>query len=162
MERLPGVPCGAEPEEPRVGVPLDPPDRAQWEYACRAGSTTAYFWGNALNGDRANCDGNYPCGTTQKGPYKQKTTPVGSYTANAWGLHDMHGNVNEWCSDWYGTYPTGAVRDPAGPSTGSSRVGRGGSWGDLARFCRSACRYGNSPGGRGNIVGFRVALAPVQ
>ncbi|MBR0057516.1 MAG: SUMF1/EgtB/PvdO family nonheme iron enzyme, partial [Kiritimatiellae bacterium] len=66
------------------------PTEAQWEYACRAGSMTAYFWGNALNGDRANCDGNHPCGTTQKGPYKQKTTPARSYRPNAWGLYDMH------------------------------------------------------------------------
>ena len=138
------------------------PTEAQWEYACRAGSQTAYFWGNALNGDKANCDGNYPCGTTRKGTYKQKTTPVRSYEANAWGLYDMHGNVCEWCQDWYGKYPSGTVTDPTGLSSGSLRVFRGGSWYYDARGCRSASRLGLDPGYRLDNLGVRVALVPVQ
>ncbi len=121
----------------RTGFQL--PTEAQWEYACRAGSTTAYFWGNALNGDKANCDGYFPYGTTIKGKSLGKT-PVGSYQSNAWGLYDMHGNVWEWCQDWYGDYPSGSVTDPAGPSNGSSRVIRGGCFNFSAWYCRSACR----------------------
>ena len=68
------------------------PTEAEWEYACRAGTVTAYSWGDALNGDKANCDGNYPCGTTVKGRYRQETADVGSYSPNAWGFYDMHGN----------------------------------------------------------------------
>jgi len=139
----------------KAGNGLQLPTEAQWEYACRAGSTTEYFWGEALNGDRANCDGNYPYGTTTKGPYKAKTTRVGSYAPNAWGLYDMHGNVWEWCADWKGAYPTGAVTDPQGPDSGSYRVGRGGSWLDYARSCRSAFRIIISPGSRGDGLGFR-------
>ena len=147
---------------PQEGMRWALPTEAQWEYACRAGTGTAYFWGDALNGDKANCDGNYPCGTTLKGPYKQQTTPVGSYQPNAWGLYDMHGNVWEWCADWYGPYPSGSVTDPQGPSTGSCRVYRGGSWSGLARYCRSAYRNYNDPGYRFFDLGLRVALLPVQ
>ena len=140
----------------RLGLPVQLPTEAQWEYACRAGSTTAYFWGNALNGDKANCDGNYPCGTTTKGKFLNKTTPVGSYQPNAWGLYDMHGNVYEWCQDWYGgDYPSGSVTDPTGPSSGSSRVVRGGSWLYIAADCRSASRIYLVPDGRNSYLGFR-------
>ncbi|MBQ2620639.1 MAG: formylglycine-generating enzyme family protein [Thermoguttaceae bacterium] len=132
------------------------PTEAQWEYACRADSTSAYFWGNALNGDKANCNGNYPFGTTTKGKYFGKTTPVGCYEANAWGLFDMHGNVWEWCTDyWNNDYPSGSVTDPAGPSNGSTRVNRGGCWDSDAGLCRSAFRYCNYPEYRGSDVGFR-------
>ena len=140
----------------QLGFPVQLPTEAQWEYACRAGSTTAYFWGNALNGDKANCDGRYPCGTTTEGKYLGKTTPVGSYQSNAWGLYDMHGNVYEWCQDWYGDYPSGSVTDPAGPSSGSYRVIRGGGWLYYARRCRSADRCGNVPADRISSLGFRV------
>jgi formylglycine-generating enzyme required for sulfatase activity len=144
---------------PQSGLKWALPTEEQWEYACRAGSTTAYFWGDALNGDGANCDGNYPCGTTAKGPYKQKTMPVRSYAANAWDLYDMHGNVLEWCSDWYGEYPSGPITTPAGPASG--RVIRGGSWYRSARDCRSASRDGLTPGSRNSYLGFRVALVSV-
>lgn len=156
---------------PQEGMRWALPTEAQWEYACRAGSTTAYFWGNALNGDKANCEGNYPCATTTKGPYKQntKTTPVGSYAPNEWGLYDMHGNVREWCADWYGDYPRGEVTDPQGAPgllrrlfVGSFRVFRGGSWADGACFCRSAGRGGQAESDRGFDMGLRVALLPVQ
>ncbi len=140
----------------QFGLPVQLPTESQWEYACRAGSTTAYFWSNALNGDKANCYGMSPCGTTTEGKYIGKTTPVGSYQPNAWGLYDMHGNVWEWCQDWYGDYPKGNVTDPTGPSSGSLRVIRGGGWDSNAQNCRSACRYCSEPGVRSSRLGFRV------
>jgi formylglycine-generating enzyme required for sulfatase activity len=135
------------------------PSEAQWEYACRAGSTTPYHFGNQLNGTQANCCGNNSYGTDKKGPYLGKTTPVGKYPANAWGLNDMHGNVWEWCADRYGDYPTGSVTDPNGSATGSARVFRGGSWYDDAVFCRSANRNGSNAPDRYDFLGFRVAMS---
>ena len=135
------------------------PTEAEWEYACRAGTTTAYFWGNALNGDRANCDGRKPCGTKTKGPYLKKTTPVGRYAPNPWGFHDMHGNVFEWCNDWAGCYPTGSVTDPIGPARGDRRVLRGGGWGSYARYCRSASCGGYFPGCCNGDFGFRLCCS---
>ena len=123
------------------------PTEAEWEYACRAGTTTAYSWGSALNGDRANCDGNYPCGTAVKGRNRYETADVGSYSPNDWGVYDMHGNVYEWCSDWYGSYG------------GVYRVLRGGSWNSRARRCRSAHRDGNDPGSRRFYNGFRLCCS---
>jgi len=137
------------------------PTEAEWEYACRAGTTTAYFWGNALNGNKANCDGNYPCGTTVKGPYRKTTVQVGSYPANAWGFCDMHGNVEEWCNDWFGQYPTGSVTDPMGPIARTGlRVLRGGSWYRHAEECRSANRRLGSPGSSAQFCnGFRLCCS---
>ena len=141
----------------QLGLPVQLPTEAQWEYACRAGSTTAYFWGNALNGDKANCDGRYPCGMRTKGIYVKKPTPVGSYAPNAWGLYDMHGNVSEWCADWYAKdYPSGSVTDPVGPSGGSLRVVRGGSCIISARECRSARRGSCHSQSATGDLGFRV------
>jgi formylglycine-generating enzyme required for sulfatase activity len=138
--------------------PFGIPTEAQWEYACRAGTTTPFHFGSQLNGSQANCDGTVPYGTEAKGPYLEKTTQVGKYQANAWGLYDMHGNVMEWCSDWYGAYPAGSLTDPGGPAEGSIRVARGGSWFGGAMDCRSALRFGIAPSFRGRI-GFRVALS---
>ncbi|MBR5160916.1 MAG: SUMF1/EgtB/PvdO family nonheme iron enzyme, partial [Thermoguttaceae bacterium] len=146
----------------QLGLSVQLPTEAQWEYACRAGSTTAYFWGNALNGDKANCDGRYPCGTTTKGKNLQKTTPVGSYEANAWGLYDMHGNVWEWCQDWYRDYLGKSVTDPVGPSSGSNRVIRGGCWFSGAQGCRSAFRSGINPGYRYYYLGFRLSISIIS
>ena len=134
------------------------PTEAEWEYACRAGTTTAYSWGNALNGDKANCDGNYPCGTTVKGRYREETADVGSYSPNDWGFYDMHGNVREWCSDWHGSYG-GDATDPTGAASGDYRVLRGGGWINYARNCRSASRDGSWPGDRDNNFGFRLACS---
>jgi len=135
------------------------PTEAQWEYACRAGTETAFSFGSVLNGKQANCAGMVPYGTTVKGPYLEKTCTVASYAANAWGLHDMHGNVWEWCADWYGSKLPGGS-DPTGPSSGVFRVHRGGSWSDVAANCRAANRDRNGPGYRRNDLGFRPALVP--
>ncbi len=132
------------------------PTEAEWEYACRTGTSTPFHTGNNLTTEQANYNG-FPYNGNPEGQYREKTTPVGSFSPNAWGLYDMHGNVWEWCSDWYGAYPSGAQTNPQGPATGSLRVLRGGSWVDYARFCRSAFRHYNSPSFRGYFYGFRLA-----
>ncbi len=117
------------------------PTEAEWEYACRAGTTTPFAFGNSISPSQANYDGNYPYAGGQKGEYRQKTVPVKSFPPNAWGLYQMHGNVWEWCQDWYGDYPTQAVTDPQGAASGPYRVLRGGSWNSNAHYLRSANRY---------------------
>lgn len=138
------------------------PTEAEWEYACRAGTTTAYSWGNALNGDRANCDGNHPWGTTTQGRCRKSTSDVGSYSPNTWGFYDMHGNVHEWCNDLFGSYG-GDATDPGGAASGRGRVLRGGSCNSPARGCRSADRFWDRPGSRihmwGSVYGFRLCCS---
>ena len=143
------------------------PTEAEWEYACRAGTTTAFNTGNRLSKSQANFDGS-------------ETMPVGAFPPNAWGLYDMHGNVLEWCNDWYGDYSNSAQTNPAGPSSGSRRVKRGGgwrnddavSWGDARRAifwnefaqespwnepdCRSAYRTSDDPDQGTDNLGFRL------
>ena len=140
------------------------PTEAQWEYACRAGTTTSFHFGSMLNGREANSDGSYPYGTETKGPYLKCTTTVGSYSANAFGLYDMHGNVREWCADWhdFDYYEKSPSTDPAGPSSGDDRVLRGGGWFGFAWRCRSANRFRDTPADRFDYLGFRVALAPSE
>lgn len=134
------------------------PTEAQWEYACRAGTTTPFSFGSALNGDKANCDGRYPY-RSEAGRMLGHTTAVGSYASNPWGLHDMHGNVAEWVDDWWGgTYPVGEAADPRGPVLGEYRVQRGGSWSTSALGCRSAYRAYGAPDARQSAVGFRPAI----
>ena len=137
------------------------PTEAQWEYACRAGTTKPFSFGSTLNGDKANCDGNFPYGTSTEGRCREETSEVGSYAPNAWGLCDMHGNVWEWCEDWYdaGYYGQSPMADPTGPSSGTLRVSRGGGWNYYARFCRSAYRYGYEPGNRGSNLGLRLVCS---
>ncbi len=132
------------------------PTEAEWEYACRAGTTTATAYGNSLSSTQANFDGGYPYGGAAVGPYLQKTTPAGSYKPNAWGLYDMHGNVYDWCWDRYGAYTSGSQRDPVGASSGDGRVLRGGSWGGDGRSARLASRNGNNPLFRLYDIGVRV------
>ena len=133
------------------------PTEAEWEYACRAGTQTPFHTGECLDaGTEANYNGNYPYQGCPSGPYEGWTVEVGSYPANAFGLYDMHGNLYEWCNDWYGTYG-GDETDPTGPEAGSYRVVRGGRWYSVARYCRSAGRYGYDPDGSFYAFGFRLA-----
>ena len=144
------------------------PTESEWEYACRAGTTTAFYLGSGLQSGQANFDGQYEydavLGTIDNpsGICLRITTPVGSYAANPWGLYDMIGNVWEWCQDWYGDYPAGSVTDPQGAASGRYRVFRGGSWAYFGGLCRSAARIGGTPDYWFRIVGFRVVLAPGQ
>jgi len=132
------------------------PTEAQWEYACRAGTTTPFSFGDTITTDQANFNGNYPYAGSAKGEYRQKTVSVKSQPANRWGLYQMHGNVWEWCRDWHAEYSTATQVDPVGPKTGSDRVLRGGGWFFHARGVRSACRYGFGPGHRHDFLGFRL------
>jgi len=138
------------------------PTEAEWEYACRAGTTTPFSTGDCMSTDQANYDGNYPLIGCVKGQDRKTTTRAGSFEPNAWGLYDMNGNVCEWCQDWKGDYPSGAVSDPEGPSSGQYRVLRGGKWVSNGEYCRSASRSGSHPGGRFSSIGFRLALSPGQ
>jgi len=136
------------------------PTEAQWEYACRAGTETPFHFGKTITTAQANCDGNYPYDGGAKGEYRKKTTPVGSFDANPWGLYDMHGNVWEWCRDWCAAYPKGNATDPVGPAKGVSfaRVLSGGCWSNVAWYGRSAYRRFYTPGVRHSRIGFRVSL----
>jgi uncharacterized protein (TIGR02996 family) len=137
------------------------PTEAQWEYACRGGASAhqVFHYGNTLSSTQANFNGKYPHGDTARGPYLERTCTVGSYRPNAFGLYDMHGNVWEWCSDWYAEdyYARSPWRDPQGPQEGTLRVIRGGSWDHHGMLCRSAIRYKSWPTNRYRFVGFRVA-----
>jgi formylglycine-generating enzyme required for sulfatase activity len=124
------------------------PTESEWEYACRAGTTTPFNTGNLLNSNQANFNKNIG-----------RTSPVGSYPPNAWGLFDMHGNVWEWCSDAYDDDSSGNQPNPNGPAIGAPRVLRGGSWFNYGRLCRSAHRNYYSPSNRDGNIGFRL-VAP--
>jgi formylglycine-generating enzyme required for sulfatase activity len=137
------------------GMAYQLPTEAQWEYACRAGTTTAFSWGNDIDKSKGNYNWHRDYNTGND--FKQ-TRNVGQYAANPWGFHDMQGNVWEWCADWYGNYPGGAVLDPVGPKRGSNRVRRGGAWGYGWPALRSAERHYYSPSTRGNDFGFRISL----
>ena len=133
------------------------PTEAQWEYACRAGTTTPFNFGSSLNGDAANCYGDHPYGTLEPGSSMKEPSPPGHFKPNAWGLYDMHGNVWEWCADWYAPIYKGGT-DPRGAETGFKRVIRGGSWGNFAVHCRSAYRNSCRPAFGSLLIGFRPAL----
>jgi formylglycine-generating enzyme required for sulfatase activity len=138
------------------------PSEAQWEYACRAGTTTPFAFGDTLTPDLANYDENYTYGSGPKGQYRKQTTDVGSFAGNAWGLQDMHGNVWEWCLDfWHDSY-RGAPADGSAwkAAGGTPRLLRGGSWGSGPRNCRSAYRGNYLPGRRSGLIGFRVCCLP--
>jgi formylglycine-generating enzyme required for sulfatase activity len=149
--------------ERRAGRSYRLPTEAEWEYACRGGgcSSTPFHFGSSLSSTQANFDGRYPYGGGASGPYLERTCAVGSYRPNAFGLYDMHGNVYEWCADFYDEhyYSNSPKADPRGPSEGwRSRVMRGGGWRSESRGCRSAYRYWHSPDQGYFILGFRAAL----
>ncbi len=163
------------------------PTEAEWEYACRAGTRTRFSFGETLSPDQANFDGTPELAQAGLSPaslppvellktmltsaasglarailqprlYRAETTPVGSFPGNAWGLFDMHGNVWEWCNDWYGDYPSQETSDPQGPATGTGRILRGGSWFSRSRTCGSATRSQDTPGSSDDRSGLRVVL----
>ena len=151
--------AGPKPDlesNPRVRLPTE----AEWEYGCRAGTTGPFSFGDDLTPEQANFDGNYPYRGDRKGLFRQETLEVASLPPNPWGLYEMHGNVWEWCRDWYGDYPSSLVTDPLGPDSGEGRVLRGGGWINGALHLRSAYRNHGDPGYRLRHGGFRLALGP--
>ena len=135
------------------------PTEAEWEYACRAGTTTAYSWGDDINSSRANYNWD---GAFNDGNDSQQTVEIGQFSVNPWGFFDMHGNVWEWVSDWKTNYLTGAQTDPEGPASGSRRVRRGGSWNVGGTSLRSARRFSSTPSSRHDVMGFRVGFQAVK
>ena len=134
------------------------PTEAEWEYCCRAGTETPFSFGETIDSEQVNFNGNYPYNNSKKSEYRQKTVAVRSLLCNEWGLYEMHGNLWEWCEDWYGKYETNdeISVDPCGPNTGAVRVLRGGSWNFDAGDCRSASRGRNVPAYRSRVYGFRL------
>ena len=149
----------------RTGQRYGLPSEAQWEYACRAGSTTPFHFGDMMTPELANYDCNYVYGNGPKGTYREQTIDVASFPANSWGLHDTHGNVWEWCEDhWHDSYNFAPGDDqpwliPAAADD-EPRLLRGGSWFPFPRCCRSAVRDGGRPGNRFSSIGFRVCCLP--
>ena len=146
------------------GCQVDLPSEAEWEYACRAGTTTPFSFGANINPQQVNYDGNYPYFGDEKGEFRKKTVPVKSLPANPWGLYEMHGNVWEWCKEGQRTYDEQVQIDPLGPMTGDDipRCLRGGSWGDSAWWARSAYRGASQPGFAFSSVGFRFCLRSIK
>jgi formylglycine-generating enzyme required for sulfatase activity len=132
------------------------PTEAEWEYACRAGTTTPFSTGNTLLSSQANYNENWPNADRENELIRRKTIPVGRYAPNPWGLHDMHGSVWEWCNDWYGEYLSGEQINPKGPAKGVRRICRGGSWDNNMYACRSACRNYAFPDKGFGHIGFRL------
>ena len=136
------------------------PTEAEWEYAARAGSITAFANGEissvACGGDPTLSEIGWYCGDSKSYPHH----PVAQKTPNSWGIYDMHGSVWEWCTDWFSSYPQGSVTDPSGPSDGKERVVRGGGLADTARSCRSANRYSLRPDIMFDNIGLRLVRSP--
>ena len=139
------------------GLAAGLPTEAQWESACRAGTTTPFSFGENITPEVVSYRGDYPYADGKKGRYRGRTVPVKSLPPNSWGLYEMHGNVREWCADWYGAYPAGPQTDPSGLPKGVYRVLRGGSWDGRGQDCRAADRGRGGPGGRDDAIGFRLA-----
>ncbi|MBX3437773.1 MAG: formylglycine-generating enzyme family protein [Planctomycetaceae bacterium] len=146
------------PEEKAAGRVYRLPTEAEWQYACRAGTTTRFHYGDALGAAQANINGRFPYGGAPRGPYLGRTSPVGSYEPNAFGLYDMHGNVAEMCSDWFGRtyYSESPQDDPQGPAEGADRMVMGGGWNTDAFRSRAAHRRSNATEGIAQYFGLRV------
>lgn len=145
-------------EEQNAGRIYRLPTEAEWEYSCRAGTSSIFNFGDSLSSAQANFNGRYPFGKAEAGVFLNRTTTVGSYKPNAFGLYDMHGNLNEWCMDRFDRsyYSVSESADPQGPESGTARVIRGGDWYSDARDCRSSFRYADIPDGTFYALGFRV------
>ena len=141
----------------KLELKLSLPTEAQWEYACRADSTTPFCWGEQMDSTLVNFNGNDPYNNGRKSEYREQTVEVKQLPCNDWGLHQMHGNVWEWCQDWFANYSEQPVIDPKGPDSGADRVLRGGSWFRSGRLCRSAYRDHFDPSRRYSYIGFRLA-----
>lgn len=139
----------------KIGGEVRLPTEAEWEYACRAGTTTEYYSGDSES-DLA-CVGWYEKNCNNK---FHRNHPVGEKASNSWGLYDMHGNVCEWCHDWYGPYKKSRLKDPTGPTSGTERVVRGGSHFNSSCFCRSATREKAEPQDGADDIGFRIVHRP--
>jgi formylglycine-generating enzyme required for sulfatase activity len=136
------------------------PSEAQWEYACRAGTTTPFYFGESITPDLVNCDGEYAYAAAPKGQYREQTTDVGTFPPNAFGLYDMHGNVWEWCEDdWQENYINAPINGSALISRSKRKLVRGGSWYRYPEDCRSAYRTYNLLGSNGYAIGFRVVCS---
>ncbi len=143
----------------KIGKSVTLPSEAQWEYVCRADTSTAFYFGETITAKLANYDSNYTYASETKEKYRQKTTPVGQFPPNAFGLYDLHGNVWEWClDDWYDNYQEASNDGSARINYKNTKVVRGGSWFDDPRFCRSRVRARRSRVNAVSYVGFRVAL----
>ena len=145
--------------KPEAGRTYSLPTEAQWEYACRAGSTTPFSFGETVSTDEVNYHGDYIYHDGVKGTHRGGPVPAGSLRANAWGLHEMHGNVSEWCADWYGPYDGAPAVNPTGPAEAprdKKRVVRGGAWRSYPGACRSACRLRAAINKKADHIGFRV------
>jgi formylglycine-generating enzyme required for sulfatase activity len=151
---------GALPKEAAAKRTYRLPTEAEWEYACRAGTTTALHYGDNVDSYAANFNGLSPYGVGRGGPFHRRPADVGSYQANKFGLFDMHGNVMEWCQDWYAAdhYAKSPAEDPTGPADGKEKVTRGGAWSNSGKACRSAVRTKLAPGQSHYGLGFRVVM----
>ncbi|MBC8109206.1 MAG: formylglycine-generating enzyme family protein [Anaerolineae bacterium] len=135
------------------------PTEAEWEFTARAGFRGSFGETSIISATEANFNGTtrYGKGSTV-GVYRASTIAVGHFAPNAWGVYDLHGNVWEWCNDWYGYYRSGPLMDPQGPTTGTVKIARGGSWANAPEYCRVAYRFGGNPASTFSTVGFRLAL----
>ena len=151
----------------KENLPYRLPTEAEWEYACRAGTTTAYWTGKKISPEQANIvadlESSIFLNPSRRSPdydYYKRLEPVGSFPASPFGLYDMHGGLWQWCNDWYGSYPDKDVVDPRGPDRGEVRVVRGGCFDKPSELCRSAQRNGRNPDERGVNSGFRLVFTP--
>ena len=138
------------------------PREAEWEYACRAGTATPFSFGDDITPEQVNYDGRYPYRRRKEGLSRQRTVPVGSLPPNPWGLHEMHGNVWEWCVETIAPYSKDLAVNPAVQPEGFERALRGGSWEDSAAKVRAACRGRSRHDSRWNNIGFRILVGPQQ